>query len=153
MRTSPLFLTFLVVVGLGLIAVPVWRLTSTDPDARAAAGAGAERESADMESAELLIWVSHLPAEVVVSQAGEELARVDFAVDGLQEEVVPVAMARGTDEWVLDVRADFSGVDGAPESAVEVAVLPAGGEKRGGMLRVSGYADERVRIAVPTDED
>ncbi|QQL45020.1 hypothetical protein [Sulfuriroseicoccus oceanibius] len=152
MRTSPLFLTLLVAVGLGLIAVPVWRLTSTDP-AVAVADGGADPTEVDLESAELLVWVSHTPAQVVVRQDGNELARLVFEEDGLQEEVVAIEMVGASDEWVFDVEADFAAVEGAPESAVEVAVLPAGAEKQGVMLRVAGFADERVRIAVPEEEN
>lgn len=142
-------MTFLVAVGLGLIAIPVWKLTSAPATVATAVDDGRAPVVDGLESVELLVWVSHVPANVVVGQDGRELAVFSFDADGMQEVIEQVDVAITGDAVSLDVTADFSGVTGADESAVEIGVLRDGAEKRTTFFRVSGYADERVRVDVP----
>lgn len=145
MRTSPLFLTLLVVIGLGLIAIPVWRLTSA-AEVEAGVGSRSTVESGETDEVEVLVWVSHLPAVVTLSYADrpDDQSVFEFSADGEGQELVgELVVATSTGDIALDVQAEFPNGD---DGAVEIGLLRDGEEKVSRLFRVTGFADERVRF-------
>lgn len=151
MRVSPLFGTAMVMVVLGLLAIPLRELTSAGRAAEAATRAAAPTADASASASvsgvirfRLLRAAESLELQ---SDHGELLWKSGPASAGETETELALPMQEG--ECVLRLRASFP--DDGGETAVFVTVLPDGIEERSAYAIGSGEIEERLVFSWPAD--
>jgi len=140
---SPLFATAVVLAGLGLLAVPLHRLTSATPAPAPAAGSvAASGEIPAVLRVKLLAPAREFRLETAEGKVLMETAPLQA---GESEHDVAVTLDHGVLEIML--RAQFA--DAAAETAVFLSVLPDGHEERTCFATGAGVIEEPLRFTWP----
>jgi hypothetical protein len=152
MRLSPLFGTAIVIAVLGLLAIPLHRLTGSQP---AALASGAGGPSADAMRTDTTPAIARLrllrEARAIELRSDDDrlLWKAENVPAGETEAEISLGMMEG--EAVVRLRGDF-GDDGA-ETAVFVTLLPDGLEERIAHAIGETTIEERLIFTWPHDHD
>lgn len=147
MRLSPLFGTALVAAVLGLLAIPLHRLTGSPPAALSPAGT-AVSSSGTTQATPSVARVRLLREAVSVELHADDdrlLWKAENVPAGETEADIPLEILR--DEAVLHLRAEFA--DDGAETAIFVTVLPDGLEERSAHAIGAAAIEERLVFTWP----
>ena len=143
MRLSPLFGTALVAAVLGLLAIPLHRLTGSPPAALPVASDSISSVGTAKAATPAVARVRLLREAVSVALFSDDdhlLWKAENVPAGETEAEIPLEILRH--EAVLHVRAEFA--DDCAETAIFVTVLPDGLEERNAHAIGAATIEERL---------
>jgi hypothetical protein len=123
MRSSPLLLLLLVVLGFGALAVPLAWLTQAEPETPAAAS---PQPAGDQVNTLVRFRFAHPPLEVSLKQGTRVVTTLARPVENPVELTAPLALANDGVELVME----SSWPPGTPWTALTVELEPDGLEAR-----------------------
>lgn len=152
MRLSPLFGTAIVVAVLGLLAIPLHRLTGSEPVTLASGAGGSTAGSMETNATPAIARVRLLrdARSIELRSDGDTLLWMAENVRaGETEAEIPLEMME--QEAVVHLRAEFA--DDGAETAVFVTLLPDGLEERTAHAIGGGTLMERLVFTWPHGHD
>jgi hypothetical protein len=148
MRLSPLFGTAIVLVVLGLLAIPLHRLTGSEPAAFASGAGGSTAGSMEASATPAIARIRLLrDARSIELRSDDDtlLWKAENVPAGETEAEVRLGMME--QEAVVRLRAEFA--DDGAETAVFVTLLPDGLEERSAHAIGRGSLSERLVFTWP----